>query len=411
MTPEAPVYAIGTLDTKGPELAFLASNIEQAGGSCVLVDVGTGAAPTIAPGIPREQVAAFHPGGADAVLSVRDRGQAVTAMGEALARFLAEAHGQGLFSGAVGLGGTGGTALISAGLRNLPVGFPKVLVSTVASGNTFPYVGTSDITMMNSIVDIAGLNRVSRSILSAAAGAVLGMARQPEPAASASSRGATGLTMFGVTTPCVNAVRAVLESEGWECLVFHATGTGGQSMEKLARSGMLDLVVDLTTTEVADEVVGGVFPAGADRFDYLAEMDIPCVMSLGALDMVNFGAPETVPGKFKGRLFHRHNANVTLMRTTPEENRAFAQWMAAKINRSRAPLVLLIPEGGVSLLDAPGAPFCDREADQSLFDTLEALVACTPRRVIRRIPHAINAREFAEAVLAACREVTATEQS
>jgi uncharacterized protein (UPF0261 family) len=408
---KTPVYAIGTLDTKGAELAFVARCIEEAGGACVLVDVGTGAPPTVAPGITRETVASFHPSGADAVLSLKDRGTAVTAMGEALAAFLADAHSKGLLAGAIGLGGTGGTALVSAGLRKLPVGFPKVLVSTVASGNTFPYVGTSDITMMNSIVDIAGLNRVSRSILSSAAGAVLGMAIQARPTAPESSCGAAGLTMFGVTTPCVNAVRENLESEGWECLVFHATGTGGQSMEKLARSGLLDFVVDLTTTEVADELVGGVFPAGPERFDYLAEKDIPCVMSLGALDMVNFGAPETVPAKFADRLFHRHNANVTLMRTSPEENRACARWIAAKINRSRAPLVLLIPEGGVSLLDAPGQPFFDREADNALFETLELLVECNSRRILRRIPHAINAPEFAEAVIAACREIRTSQKS
>lgn len=411
MKKDAPIYVIGTLDTKGAESAFVAQCIEKAGGTAVLVDVGTGEPPTVAPGIPRDQVASYHPAGAEAVLSLRDRGQAVTAMGTALAAFLAEAHRAGKFAGAIGLGGTGGTALISAGLRDLPVGFPKVLVSTVASGNTFPYVGTTDITMINSIVDIAGLNRVSAAILSSAAAAVLGMSRRTTLPPSASVRGTAGLTMFGVTTPCVNAVRKSLEADGWECLVFHATGTGGQAMEKLARSGLLDLVVDLTTTEVADEVVGGVFPAGKERFDYLGEMDIPCVMSLGALDMVNFAAPETVPGQFKERLFHRHNANVTLMRTTAEENRLFARWMAAKINRTRAPFVLLIPEGGVSLLDAPGQPFFDPEADRALFDTLESSVEPGPHRRILRLPHTINAPEFADAVVQACREVTGAQRS
>lgn len=411
MKKDAPIYVIGTLDTKGAESAFVAQCIEKAGGTAVLVDVGTGEPPTIAPGIPRDQVASYHPAGAEAVLSLRDRGQAVTAMGTALAAFLAEAHRAGKFAGAIGLGGTGGTALISAGLRDLPVGFPKVLVSTVASGNTFPYVGTTDITMINSIVDIAGLNRVSAAILSSAAAAVLGMSRRATLPPSASVRGTAGLTMFGVTTPCVNAVRKSLEADGWECLVFHATGTGGQAMEKLARSGLLDLVVDLTTTEVADEVVGGVFPAGKERFDYLGEMDIPCVMSLGALDMVNFAAPETVPGQFKERLFHRHNANVTLMRTTAEENRLFARWMAAKINRTRGPFVLLIPEGGVSLLDAPGQPFFDPEADRALFDTLESSVQSGPHRRIMRLPHPINAPEFADAVVQACREVTGAQRS
>lgn len=411
MKKDAPIYVIGTLDTKGAESAFVAQCIEKAGGTAVLVDVGTGEPPTVPPGIPRDQVASYHPAGAEAVLSLRDRGQAVTAMGTALAAFLAEAHRAGKFAGAIGLGGTGGTALISAGLRDLPVGFPKVLVSTVASGNTFPYVGTTDITMINSIVDIAGLNRVSAAILSSAAAAVLGMSRRATLPPSASVRGTAGLTMFGVTTPCVNAVRKSLEADGWECLVFHATGTGGQAMEKLARSGLLDLVVDLTTTEVADEVVGGVFPAGKERFDYLGEMDIPCVMSLGALDMVNFAAPETVPGQFKERLFHRHNANVTLMRTTAEENRLFARWMAAKINRTRGPFVLLIPEGGVSLLDAPGQPFFDPEADRALFDTLESSVQSGPHRRILRLPHPINAPEFAEAVVQACREVTGAQRS
>jgi uncharacterized protein (UPF0261 family) len=280
---------------------------------------------------------------------------------------------------------------------------PKLLVSTVASGNTAQYVGCCDITLMPSVVDVAGLNRVSRQVLSNAAHAIAGMvAHRTE---TTSDRPAIGMTMFGVTTPCVTAVRETLEAEGNHVLVFHATGTGGQAMEKLVESGLIGGVLDVTTTEVADEIVGGVFKAGPARFDAIIERRVPYVVSLGALDMVNFGALETVPPQFRDRTLHVHNPQITLMRTTPDENRQCARWIAAKLNRSTAPLIVLIPEGGVSALDAPGKPFWDPDADAALFTELESALETTPTRVVRRLPNHINDPAFAQALVDAYHEV------
>jgi uncharacterized protein (UPF0261 family) len=281
---------------------------------------------------------------------------------------------------------------------------PKVLVSTVASGNTAPYVGSSDIVLAPSVVDVAGLNSVSRQVLSNAAHAVAGMVAHRST--SHADRPVVGMTMFGVTTPCVTAVREALEKKGYDCLVFHATGAGGRAMEQLVQSGVIKAVLDVTTTEVADEVVGGVFAAGPERFDAILAAGVPYVLSLGALDMVNFGAKDTVPAQFRGRRLHVHNAQVTLMRTTPEENRQFARWMAGKLNRSTAPLVLLVPEKGVSQLDAPGQPFYDPEADEALFGELQAQLRQTPPRQIRRLPYHINDPPFAAALVKALAEVS-----
>jgi len=255
------------------------------------------------------------------------------------------------------------------------------------------------------VVDVAGLNRVSRQVLGNAAHAIAGMTIHTP--VSPEAKPTAGLTMFGVTTPCVTQVRETLEQVGWDCLVFHATGIGGQAMEKLADSGLIQALLDLTTTEVADEVVGGVFRAGPSRFDLLAGQEIPCVLSLGALDMVNFGAKETVPEAFRHRILHVHNAQVTLMRTTPEENRAFARWMMPKLNRSLAPLVLLIPEKGVSLLDAPGQPFHDPEADAALFEEIEKLFQPAINRRLRRLPYHINDPEFAREAVREFQAITA----
>jgi len=398
------IYAIATMDTKGQELAFVAKAIQRAGLAVRTVDVGTQSPPTIQPDISREQVASHHPQGAVFVLAHKDRGQAVTAMSEALIPFLAKAFTDGEVCGVIGLGGSGGTALIAPALRALPIGFPKLLVSTVASGQTSPYLGCADITLMPSVVDIAGLNSVSNRILSNAAHALVGMVAHPTT--EQTSRPTIGMTMFGVTTPCVTAVRRALEAGGNDCLVFHATGAGGQAMEKLVESGLIGGVLDITTTEVADEVVGGVFRAGPVRFDGILAKGVPYVLSLGALDMVNFGAMETVPPQFKDRKLHVHNAQVTLMRTTADENRLFARWMANKLNRSTSPLILLIPEKGVSLLDAPGQPFYDPEADQALFSELEACIQQTAQRQIRRLPYHINDEAFASALVSAYREVS-----
>lgn len=390
------VYAIATMDTKGRELAYVAAALSRHV-PVRTVDVGTGGAPTAAPDIPRERVL----GNSIAALEAADRGDAVTEMGQALTRFLASESADGKVSGVIGLGGSGGTALVTAAMRSLPVGLPKLMVSTVASGNVAPYIDCSDITMMPSVVDVAGLNVVSKRLLSNAAHAMAGMvsASTAEVFEAEPHRPAAGMTMFGVTTPCVTEVRQVLESLGFDTLVFHATGVGGRAMEKLVASGMLTGVLDVTTTEVADEVVGGVMPAGSHRFDAILTSGIPYVVSLGACDMVNFGAQETVPEPFTDRLLHVHNAHVTLMRTSTEENKAIARWIAAKLNRSTAPVTILIPEQGLSMLDRPGQPFHDPQADAALFETLEAELQQTSQRRIIRVNHHINDRAFAQATV------------
>jgi uncharacterized protein (UPF0261 family) len=349
--------------------------------------------PTVQPDITREMVQRGSPVGGEG-----DRGQAVTAMGRSLCEFLQTQSDAGRVAGVIGIGGSGGTALITAAMRGLDIGMPKVMVSTVASGNTLPYVGCADITMMYSVVDIAGLNAVSRRILANGAHAIAGMVTH-RVTSSSKERPTIAMTMFGVTTPCVDAVRQSLESDGFDCLVFHATGTGGRAMERLVESGFVQGVIDATTTEVADEVVGGILSAGPTRFDRLLESRVPLVLSLGALDMVNFGALETVPEKFRDRNLHVHNAQVTLMRTNVDENRQFARWIASKLNRSVAPLVLLIPLHGISMLDAPGEPFHDPEADHALFDELEQAVEQNASRRVIRLPMHINDAEFSASLV------------
>jgi uncharacterized protein (UPF0261 family) len=357
------------------------------------VDVGTLGPPSIIPDVPRTDVL-----GTQLLPDTKDRGTSVTAMGEALRRYLLNETEAGRVAGVLGIGGSGGTALITAAMRALPIGLPKLMVSTVASGNTAPYVDCSDIILMYSVVDIAGLNVVSERILSNAAHAMAGMVQHYQ-ATPRTARRTLGMTMFGVTTPCVSAVRTKLESLGYDCLVFHATGTGGRAMEQLVASGMIQGVLDITTTEVADEVVGGVFPAGPNRFDAVLRSRVPLVLSLGALDMVNFGAMDSVPTAFRERKLHVHNAQVTLMRTTPDENRQFARWIADKLNHSVAPLSVLIPEKGISMLDAPGQPFYDPVADAALFDELEARLDRTGQRCLRRLPLHINDPEFSAALI------------
>jgi uncharacterized protein (UPF0261 family) len=395
------IYVVGTADTKGEELAFLAAQVEAAGGIPVRVDVGTRAA-TVDVDVAAVEVAAFHPDGADAVLGPDDRGTAVGAMGEAFRRFILSRDDIGAI---VGIGGGGGTSIVTAGMRELPLGLPKIMVSTLASGDVAPYVGVSDIMMMPSVTDMAGLNRLSRVILHNAAEAITAMARQP--AQQDASRPALGLTMFGVTTTCVTDVVARLRDR-YDCMVFHATGTGGRAMEKLADSGMLEGVIDVTTTEVCDLLFGGVLPATEDRFGAIARSRIPYVCSVGALDMVNFWAPETIPAKYAGRTFYNHNPNVTLMRTTAEECAAIGRWIGEKLNLCDGPVRLLIPEKGVSALDIEGGAFFDPEADAALFAALEATVRVTPSRRILRLPHHINDPQFADALVSAYREISSS---
>jgi uncharacterized protein (UPF0261 family) len=393
------IYVVGTCDTKGAELAYVRGLIAARGHAVALVDVST-KPHEVAADIPASEVAAHHPEGAGAVFS-DDRGRSVAAMAVACARFLAA---QQDVVGVIGLGGSGGTALVTPAMRALPIGTPKLMVSTVAAGNVAPYVGSSDIAMMYSVTDLAGLNRISRVVLANAAHAIAGMVATAPPPAAASEKPAVGITMFGVTTPCVNRLVELLEPSH-DCLVFHATGTGGQSMEKLAESGLLQAVLDVTTTEVCDLLLGGVFPCTEDRFGAIARTGLPYVGSCGALDMVNFGAIETVPAEFRERNLYIHNPQVTLMRTTPAENARMGAWIGERLNRCDGPVRFLLPEGGVSVLDAPGMAFHDPAADAALFAALEGTVRQTERRRLIRVPCALNDPRFAEALLAQYRDI------
>lgn len=388
------IHVVGTADTKGEELLFIADRLRALGADVVIVDLGI-RAPTIPVGIPAAEVARHHPEGAAAVLGGTDRGLAVAAMGQAYARFIV---GREDISGVLGIGGGGGTAMICEGLRALPYGLPKIMVTTMASGDTAPYVGISDIVMMPAVTDLAGLNSLSRVILSNAAGAIAGMAANR--VSQTAGKLAVGLTMFGVTTPCVTAIAAALR-DSHDCMVFHATGTGGRTMEKLADSGLLTGFIDITTTEVADLLCGGTLACSEDRFGAVARSGLPWVGSLGALDMVNFGAPDTVPARYSDRRFYHHNPQVTLMRTTPAENAAIGQWIAGRLNLCDGPVHLLIPEGGVSALDTPGGAFHDPAADAALFAAVEGHLVQTATRRLTRLPFHINDPAFAAAAVAA----------
>ncbi|MEN9631500.1 MAG: hypothetical protein RJA10_4728 [Pseudomonadota bacterium] len=394
-------YVAGTFDTKARELFFLRQCLEKLGLRVVTVDLSTSGKPSPASVHPRE-VARHHPAGASAVFS-GDRGSAVSAMAQAFEHFVRTRRDLG---GIISAGGSGGTSLATPGMRALPIGVPKVMVSTMASGDTRPYVGPSDICMMYSVTDVQGINRISEQVLANAAHALGGMIAHP-PVRSQATKPALGLTMFGVTTPCVQAVTKRLQDD-YDCLVFHATGTGGQSMEKLADSGLLAGVIDVSTTEVADEVAGGTLSAGPTRLDVFSRHALPYVGSCGALDMVNFGGWDTVPERYKARRLYRHNPTVTLMRTTADECRAIGEFIAAKLNAMRGPVRFLIPEGGVSAIDKPGQPFHDPEADQVLFSTLEQHFRTGSDRRLQRLPLHINDDAFADALVAAWHEVSRT---
>ncbi|WP_102107230.1 ABC transporter permease [Oceaniglobus roseus] len=390
----ATVYVCGTLDTKGDELRFMRDIIKGEGVRVAVVDLSTSGKPSGAE-IPPSVIAGFHPRGAAGVFT-GDRGTAVAGMTLAFERWMRQ---RGDVAGLLAAGGSGGTALVAPAFRVPPVGVPKMIVSTVASGNTGQYVGPSDITMMHSVADVQGLNSITRAVLANAAHAVAAMAKARQSAKpEAKGKPAVGLTMFGVTTPCVQQVVKQLEAD-YDCLVFHATGTGGRAMEKLLSSGMLSGVLDLTTTEVCDMIAGGVFAADQTRFDAAIESRQPFIGACGALDMVNFNAPDTVPEKYRGRLFYEHNPQITLMRTTVEENVAMARFIGGKINRMNGVVRFFLPEGGVSALDAPGQPFWDPVANKALFTTLEATVNRTSNRQLIRTPHHINDPAFADLVV------------
>lgn len=394
------IYVVATADTKGRELFYVRDLIAQIGVPVVTVDLSTQPLSRAFEGnIPAGMVADYHPQGRDVVFC-GDRGKAINAMSQAFEIFLSRRDD---VAGVIGLGGSGGTALITPAMQALPVGVPKLMVSTMASGDVSGYVGASDIAMLYSVTDVAGLNRISRRVLGNAAHQIAGAVRFPLPA-DENDKPAIGLTMFGVTTPCVEAASAALEAD-YDCLVFHATGSGGKAMEKLADSNMLAGMLDLTTTEVCDLLFDGVLACGEDRFDALARSQLPCVLSCGALDMVNFGHPASVPQKYASRLFYHHNAQVTLMRTTVEENIEMARWIAEKLNRCEGDVRFLIPEGGFSALDAPGQPFWSPEANQAFISTLEECCVQTAQRQIIRLPWNINDRQFAAEAVAQFRQL------
>ena len=400
------IAVLGTFDSKGPEHAFIAAAIRRAGFSPLLIDVGSLDVPSISPDVTRADViAVLNSPDAAAILARRDRGECVTLMGRAAAALVTGLQTAGRIHGIVSLGGGGGTAIATAAMRALPIGFPKLMVSTLASGQVAPYVGTTDVTMMPAIVDVSGINRVSRAIFENAAGAICGMvtaaeARRNAPAA-ATVKPLIVASMFGTTTACVTEAKKILEAAGYGVLVFAATGNGGRAMESLIASGMVAGVLDITTTEWADELVGGVLTAGPERLDATAKAKIPAIVAPGCLDMVNFGERASVPAKFAHRLFYQHNAQVTLMRTTPEECAQLGRIIAEKINRYPAPVTVLFPRRAISVISAPGKPFHDVAADTALLSALRTHLR--PDIPFRELDTEINdplfARACAEALL------------
>jgi uncharacterized protein (UPF0261 family)/ABC-type branched-subunit amino acid transport system ATPase component len=403
------VIVAGTLDTKGEELRFIRDRIKAAGLLVRLVDLSTSGKPSGAD-VPPIEVALSHPRGTNVFSN--DRGTAVAAMAEAFAAWAKKNAAS--ISGMIGAGGSGGTSLVAPAMQTLSIGVPKVIISTMASGDVSRYVGPSDIMMLHSVTDVQGINAISREVLSNGADAIAGMVSRRAASAQMASRESrpveekptVGLTMFGVTTPAVQQITKALEAD-WECLVFHATGVGGQSMEKLVESGLTSAVIDLTTTEICDMMFGGILAATEDRFGAIIRRRIPYVGSVGALDMVNFAAPETVPERYRNRTFYKHNPSITLMRTTVEENRAMGRWIGERLNRMDGPVRFFLPEGGVSALDAPGMAFHDPAARDALFKALTETVRTTAQRQLIRLPLHINDPKFTEAVVTSFRALHA----
>jgi uncharacterized protein (UPF0261 family) len=368
----ANVVLLGTLDTKGPEYEFLRDRVRGFGCDVIIVDAGVMSSSSAAD-VTADEVAAAAGEDRAALAAAHDRGPAVAAMTRGATEVVRRLHAEGRLNGILGVGGSGGSSIVAAAMQALPVGVPKMIVSTMASGDTRPYVGTSDIAMMYSVVDISGINGLSEKILTNAAAGIAGMAAASRSFVSRiEPRPLIGATMFGVTTPCVTTAREWLETHGYEVLVFHATGAGGQSMEALMKAGFITGALDATTTELADELIGGVLSAGPDRLEMAGSLGIPQVVSLGALDMCNFGPRDTVPPQFADRNLYVHNANVTLMRTTEEECAELGRIIARKLNAARGPLTVFIPLGGVSMIAVPGAPFHDAAADAALIRELKA---------------------------------------
>jgi uncharacterized protein (UPF0261 family) len=390
----AVVVLLGTLDTKGVEYGFLRDRLREHGVDVLVVDAGIYEPVGLEPDIARDEVA--RAGGADvaALAASGDRGAAVTAMAAGAEQVVRRLHGEGKLAGILALGGSGGSSIATRAMRALPVGVPKLMVSTVASGDTRPYVGAVDVTMMYSVVDISGVNRVSARIMANAAGAIAGMVDSTVP--ELEEKPLVGATMFGVTTPCVTRARERLEELGYEVLVFHATGAGGQSLEALVRDGFLAGVLDTTTTELADELVGGVLSAGPDRLEAAGAAGVPQVVSLGALDMVNFGPRESVPPQFEGRNLYVHNPTVTLMRTTPDESAELGRTIGRKLSGAQGPTVLFVPLKGVSMIAVEGQVFYDADADAALFAGLRQTLDGSVE--VHEVDTDVNDPEFAVAM-------------
>jgi uncharacterized protein (UPF0261 family) len=391
------IALLGTLDTKGEEHVFVAEYLKRKGFQTLLVDVGSSQEGVVRADVPAAEVAAFTGEDWRAVFARRDRGECVALMARAAPLFLADAVSRGRIHGVISLGGGGGTAIATAAMQALPVGFPKVMVTTLASGNTAPYVGTKDVVLFPAVVDVSGINRVSRPVFENAAGAIAGMVE----AAEARKRDALGerplvvASMFGNTTVCVNKAKELMESAGYEVLVFHATGTGGRAMEHMIGTGLVSGVLDVTTTEWADELVGGILSAGPERLEAAGRERVPTIVTPGCLDMVNFGEPKSVPAKFAKRQFYFHNPQVTLMRTSPSECRKLGAVLAAKVNAYRGPVSVLLPLRALSIISVKGQPFHDAKADQALFDAVRADL--DPRIPLMEMDVVINDPSFAEA--------------
>lgn len=389
------ILLLGTLDTKGEEYGFVRERIRARGHQVLVMDLGVLGSPAFPADVPAAMVAERGGEPLEALRARGDRGQAIAVMQAGARLLVRELHAAGRFDGVLGLGGGGGSTMIAAAMRELPVGLPKLLVSTMASGNVGPYVDVKDLTLMYSVVDIAGLNPLSCRILSNAAGAISGMVEGAAPVPT-TTRPLIAATMFGVTTPCVTEARKRLERAGYDVLVFHATGSGGRAMEGLIQDGYFAGVLDATTTEWCDEVVGGALSAGPERLSAAGRRGIPQVVSVGALDMVNFGPIDTVPERFRDRRLYRHNEAVTLMRTSPEECREIGRRIARQLNQATGPVSLLLPLRGVSMIDAAGQPFYDTEADRALFTALREHLG--PGVRVRELDAHINDAGFAHAL-------------
>src|SRR5579875_6593 len=393
----ATVVLVGTLDTKGAENEFVRDRLRAAGVDVLVVDTGVLEPPGFRPDITRQEVAAAAGADFDALVAARDRGAAITAMASGAEVVVGRLHEEGRLDGALALGGTGGTSIATRAFRALPLGVPKLVVSTAASGNTADYIRETDLILMPSVTDIAGLNRISTRILANAAAAVAGMVTASPLPAAAAARPMVAASMFGVTTPCITRARARLETLGYEVLVFHMTGTGGRTLESLAAQGLLAGVLDATTTELADELVGGIFSAGPDRLSAAGKAGIPQVVSVGALDMVNFGPMDTVPAEFKDRNLYVHNPITTLMRTTAGENTELGTRLARRLNTATGLTSLFLPLRGVSAIDVDGAPFRDEAADQALFGAIHDELD-TQRVELVEMDTDVNDDRFADAM-------------